>query len=258
MNDTARLTPTETALIARGVEPYEYSTEFDGRDDSEQVRLTCGRCGGSGIIGMYIPVNGGICYECGGSPHSVTTVGELRRKDREQTQRMNRDLLRNTKEAAARMAAAQRKHDEAAAKAAAFLAQHDGLDEVLKAVPGDFGASLRIQLNDRGSLSDKQVAAARRVAAEQAERAAAPAVVEGRGVLTGVVKSTKWVDNDFGGALKMTLTDDRGFVVFGTVPNAIADDVEAGDRVTFTARVEQSRDDASFGFYSRPSKASIV
>lgn len=258
MNTTARLTPTEKALIERGIEPYAYSTEFDGRDDSEQVRVACGRCGGAGILSMYVHLNGGVCFECDGIPYSTTTVGELRRKDRERTQGMNRNMLRNEKERAARVAKANAERAEAEAKRAAFLAQHEGLEDVLKAVPGDFGASLRIQLNDRGSLSEKQVAAARRVAAEQAERAAAPAVVEGRGVLTGVVKSTKWVDNDFGGALKMTLADDRGFVVFGTVPNAIADDVEAGDRVTFTARVEQSRNDASFGFYSRPSKASII
>lgn len=27
----------------------------------------CGKCGGTGIINMYIPINGGECFDCGGS-----------------------------------------------------------------------------------------------------------------------------------------------------------------------------------------------
>lgn len=118
------------------------------------------------------------------------------------------------------------------------------------------------KLNQYGSLSERQVAAVRTAVARDAERAAALAtrevevfapVVEGRIVITGEVLSVKWQDSDYGGSLKMLVKDDRNFKVWGTVPSSI--EVERGNRVTFTATVEQSKDDETFGFFKRPSKA---
>lgn len=123
-----------------------------------------------------------------------------------------------------------------------------------------------------GKLSDKQIAFAlslldrlseadERLAVREAEQAAKVAAgveaPEGRVEVTGTVRSTKFVDNDFGGALKMTVELDSGARVYGTVPAAI-DEVEAGSRVRFTATFERSRDDRTFGFYKRPAKAQIV
>lgn len=31
------------------------------------VKCTCGKCGGRGIISVYVPINGGDCFDCGGS-----------------------------------------------------------------------------------------------------------------------------------------------------------------------------------------------
>ena len=105
------------------------------------------------------------------------------------------------------------------------------------------------------TLHLKTVWAEEREARKTADREASSPVVEGRGVISGTILSLKVVSSQYGETLKMLVKDDRGFKLFGTVPAAI-DDVEKGDRVTFTARAEASKDDDRFGFYSRPSKAS--
>jgi hypothetical protein len=61
---------------------------------------------------------------------------------------------------------------------------------------------------------------------------------------------------------KMLVLDDRGFKVWGTIPEALfgcrtLDDL-VNLRVTFTAKVEQSDRDEAFGFYSRPTKAEVI
>jgi hypothetical protein len=95
--------------------------------------------------------------------------------------------------------------------------------------------------------------------AVRATEAAAPTepAPEGRVVVTGTVVGLKWQDTDFGTTLKWTVRDDRGFRVWSTVPSVLSD-VERGDKVTFTVTLERSRDDASFAFGKRPSKAAIL
>jgi hypothetical protein len=135
------------------------------------------------------------------------------------------------------------------------------------------------KLRQYGSLSENQTAAVRRVIATTIERQAqreqdaienpAAPVVEGRIVVTGEVLTTKWQDSDFGSTLKMLVRDDRGFKVWGSVPKSLqaswssvtgedTPSVEKGNRVTFTAQVEKSRDDETFGFFKRPTQAKVV
>ena len=140
------------------------------------------------------------------------------------------------------------------------------------------------KINRNGSTSDKFVAMVQRAMdshaermARKAEREAAEAllpsepVIEGKLVITGEVLTTKLQDSDFGSTWKMLVRDDRGFKVWGTIPASLQgridwDDegqkviagAERGDRVTFSATVERSRDDAQFGFFKRPTKASII
>lgn len=104
----------------------------------------------------------------------------------------------------------------------------------------------------RSMARDERIAAER-----EAQRAVSTPVVEGKGVIVGTVVSTKWHENDYGGRAVMTVRDDRGFTVWGSVPRAI-DNVERGNRVTFSATVERSDRDETFGFFKRPSKASII
>lgn len=133
-----------------------------------------------------------------------------------------------------------------------------------------------------GSLTDRQVEFATKLHTEALEKLARQQEKEetatvklptptGAEVVTGTVVSTKWVDGYAYGTstLKMLVEDDRGFRVWGTVPSklgiAVNDDghryhreVAKGDRVTFTATVEPSNDDAYFGFYKRPRKAEVL
>jgi hypothetical protein len=89
--------------------------------------------------------------------------------------------------------------------------------------------------------------------AAEAAKAAIPALTEGRQVITGTVVGGKWVDNDFGSNWKITVLLENGQRVYGTCPKALRG--EKGDTVSFTATVALSKDDPTFGFYSRPVKA---
>lgn len=55
----------------------------------------------------------------------------------------------------------------------------------------------------------------------------------------------------------ITVADDRGFTVWGTCPRAISQ-VRVTDVVQFDATVERSDRDETFGYFGRPSKATIV
>lgn len=92
--------------------------------------------------------------------------------------------------------------------------------------------------------------------AAEAAKAAIPALIEGRQVITGTVVGGQWVDSDYGrysGAWKITVLLDNGQRVYGTCPAALGG--EKGDVVTFTATVKASKDDLTFGFYKSPMKA---
>ena len=56
----------------------------------------------------------------------------------------------------------------------------------------------------------------------------------------------------------MLLKEESGNKLWGSVPSALIDQVEAGVKVSLTATVEKSRDDDHFGFFKRPSKAKEV
>ncbi len=116
-----------------------------------------------------------------------------------------------------------------------------------------------------GSLSLKQWAFLKRLIAEDIERAeqraadranASPItddLLEGRHTFTGIIRSTKDVENMYGITLKMLFVDDRGFKLFGSVPSSLPYNI--GDRVQFDAAIDRSNDDDTFGFFNRPTKS---
>jgi hypothetical protein len=164
---------------------------------------------------------------------------------------------------------------------ARFDLAHPGLRLELQRVQDELAADrrsdrfyhdLNCSLHRYGSLTAPQAAALKRSFAkrldwveEKAKRDAAQAVANaaaldcptGRVSITGKVLTTKEQESDFGTQYKMLVEDDRGFRVWGTIPSSIGC-VERGARVTFVASVEQSPKDRIFGFYKRPSKASIL
>lgn len=113
-------------------------------------------------------------------------------------------------------------------------------------------------------------------AERQAEHAAAESISAGKQTITGTIISTKLVHGFAYNqkVLKMVVKDDRGFKLYGTVPQAIIDagaesticlgeerwDYEdlKGQRVTFSATVQASDDDDKFGFFKRPTMAALA
>lgn len=79
---------------------------------------------------------------------------------------------------------------------------------------------------------------------------------DGRTTIEGLVISTKTVENDYGTSFKLLVevaAEGGAFRLWGTEARGL--DAEAGDRVRFTANVERSDRDETFGFFSRPTKA---
>jgi len=161
-------------------------------------------------------------------------------------------------------AANERAHQARLDAQAAFVAANPSIASLVGYEgSNDFFASLSSQLLRNGSLSERQVLAYERAVAREAERAGEPKVPApvGKQTVTGEVVGLKWHENDFGGCLKMTVKDDRGFCVWVTVPAALSamqNELERGDRVTFTATLEQSDRDETFAFGKRPTKASRI
>lgn len=158
-----------------------------------------------------------------------------------------------------------------------------GLAEAFEIASPDneFVSSVRARFHgSHPELTERQVLGVIASAAKDVEFAARRAaeaavltpVITGKGVvITGTVVSTKWKDGYNAPVLKMLVLDDRNFKVWGTVPAALeprsdwvdGEDVqipgaEKGARVSFTANVEASDDDPTFGFYSRPRKAALL
>lgn len=142
-----------------------------------------------------------------------------------------------------------------------------------------------------GALSEKQTAVvldkpakiaarAERMRRQAEEDAKRPPMIEGRQQLSGRFVTSKFVESDYGSTLKGLLLLDDGNKLWGTVP-AKAEEAayqlhlaayEAAEtneerhaaptqdelllrlRITMTAAVEISEDDAHFGFYKRPTK----
>jgi len=107
----------------------------------------------------------------------------------------------------------------------------------------------------RGVVTDKERAKAK--AERDAEVKAPLPDFTGRVTVEGVVVSVKWQENDFGSRQVMTVKHDDGWLVWGSVPSGLYD-VERGDRVRFDATVEKSDRDESFGFFKRPTKATVL
>ncbi len=144
----------------------------------------------------------------------------------------------------------------------------------------DLARKLRIY----GELSEKQIEAARRTIVKSyegakkhdeneikraEEKANAQPVITGRIEITGLVLSVREPAEDaIFPSWKMLVRDDRGFKVWGSVPIALCRFVNASGhevwlgwdsikdhRISFVGTVEQSKDDPTFGFYSRPTNA---
>lgn len=157
-------------------------------------------------------------------------------------------------------ALAQLKREEKARARAEFLAARTGLAEALQ---GDHRIlrDLAERLEKWGTLSEGQVGLALKIAAELASPAPkgeVPSTGE-RVTVRGRVVSTKVVDSNYGSTTKMLVeveTPAGAYRVFGKVPAGLP--VDRGAEVEFSAKLERSERDPSFGFFSRPTKAVLL
>lgn len=230
---------------------------------------TCDRCGGSGTYPSSC--YNGICLKCNGpgqvlryvaTPEWQAVLDERREK-------------REAKKAAARAEKAAKLAAERQARIAALPAWVMGVALFAAFADDIIARSVIERLVERDKpMTDKQAAAIFR-SALKFSRVKHP-VVEGKAVvISGKIISTREQDNryGYGSIIKMLVADDRGFKVWGTRPNTEVEDVDGwiindegkrcrtldtGDRVTFTAGVERSRDDEFFGFFKRPRKVTVL
>lgn len=122
---------------------------------------------------------------------------------------------------------------------------------------GRYGSLSPAQVTLVGKLLDQISERYERQVRWDADKAAAKAdaqdAPEGRVRVTGEVVSTKWVENDFGGTLKMLVKADEGYTVWMSVPSSL--DLAKGDRFTAMVKLERAKDDSKHAFGSRPTKA---
>src|SRR5699024_10112765 len=204
----------------------------------------------------YYYIEAGRCFACArrGASGEYRTAGDMRRAAKRRAQR----AAKRQREAAAQAAKAERER-------AAFTESHADVVAAVADMRGTFGDDMRATLAEAGRLTDAQVAAVRKIAAERAAEPEPAPIVSGRVAVTGRVISVKSRETRYGMAHKMIVRDDRGFRVHGSVPKALQVDddgaihggsmVRGGERVTFTATVEPSDDDPTFGFFKRPANA---
>lgn len=223
---------------------------------------TCGRCGGRGVMVEYSSTYNGVCFECHGTGWTATTEDRLVNR---YAARIRRER-KAEREAPARAAAEQAAALAAAAEVETWKAANRELVADLAAAADDgvgFAVEMMDRLADGRTLTDGQRAAAARLVEDR--RAAVP-VVEGRGVITGHVVSAREQVSSYGHrstyTTRITVKDDRGFTVWGTLSSAMDDgrslDEWRGQRVTFTATVEASDRDATFGFFKRPTRGELL
>src|SRR5699024_2888813 len=220
----------------------EYVDPCPGMDDDAQVWVPCWKCGGHGVISSYYYIEAGRCFACArrGASGEYRSAGSMRRA----AQRLARRAVKRAREAAEQAAKAERERVE-------FAETHADVVAAVANMRGQFGDDMRATLAEVGRLTDAQVEAVRRIAAERAAEPERAPVVAGRITVTGRVMSVKSRKTPrFGMVHKMIVQDDRGFRVHGSVPQALQVDddgaihggsmVRGGERVTFTATVEPS------------------
>ena len=224
------------------------------------TRGACERCGGAGRSDAWRHT-GSTCYDCQGDG-----IGRPRSRRVYTAKRLATLLVADTKRQAKRVAASAAAVAERDAKAATLIVEHAAwlarLDAIIaeprrteyaKRLAADLAEKVRGQALPPTS---GQVALVTKIEAEPLQ-VAAP---EGRVEFTGTVVSLKLRDSGFGSTWKIVLRS-AGWSAWGTAPNALLDEIPSdevvGSTITLRATVTRSDDDASFGFFKRPTLLSV-
>ena len=226
-----------------------------------RVPAKCHKCGGAGGAQAWA-WTGWTCYRCngsGGEPGGDKVYAYPASWTDEQV------AAHVAKREAQAIARAERKAAKIAAEHAAWLSEQPAELVDMIAHRDDYDGFVWDILTQgtHKALSERQVTAmleaakrsAERVAAEAAEAVNAQPLPTGTVTIEGEVLTTKVQENRFGSELKM-LVKGLGWKVWGTVPRSL--EAHRGAVVRFTATVEASDDDPTFGFFKRPRNAQIL
>jgi hypothetical protein len=181
---------------------------------------------------------------------------DIAKKERRRLAKEKRDAL-NAAKAKDRQTKWETERKE---KLEIFFAKHFTIKPVFDWAENASGIALDLynNLQKWGNLTDNQIALLVRLYDDaQKPKASCPT---GKVTIEGTVVSTKWVDNQFnryGNQEKMTVESSDGYRVFGTVPKSL-DGVTKGSKVRFVATVQPSDKDQYFGFFNRPSEATLM
>lgn len=174
-------------------------------------------------------------------------------------------------EVARRATAAERIRAQKALAKQRYLDEHPGLEEALK-VDHHIVADLADKLARFGSLSDKQIALAKKLADEVKNPKPAEVHVPGplgKTEFTGEIVGAKTVVGDYGTAVKITVkvqATGGTWLAWGTAPKALLDacghasggnDALRGKVVTLRGTLEAGRDE-HFRFVKRPSLVKVT
>lgn len=117
--------------------------------------------------------------------------------------------------------------------------------------------SLLRQIDERPALEAKRKA--------EADAALPVPQTDKRVKIEGKIISTKTEEGPYGTVTKMLVQHADGYRLWGTVPRGMNDEgAKIGDHglkgktVSFVARIQRSEKDSKFGFFSRPTNASVV
>lgn len=204
---------------------------------------TCWKCGGARIIRGLEMVDGGVCYHCSGRGRCSCwkcnrTLGSLRK--------------------------AARRRDAKEAKIAAKIEKTTAEWNLWKEANAELVATWEAQearsdfiqnvLSQKKVPTDKQIEALNRSVAKLTEIDKLEPLTPGRRDLHGILVSIKFEENHYsyhGGTIpKAVIKLDSGHRIYGTLPRGVS--AEKGIEIEFTATVEPSKTDNSFGFYKRP------
>lgn len=179
------------------------------------------------------------------------------------------DLSEYKRERAKHVEQAVRKAKRTAARES-MRAQLDSTPGLEKALETDhyIVSDIRSRFEQRGSISEKQVALVFKLAREAQEkkaedgRAVAIPVTGKRITIEGTVLGTRWDDNGYGGCVKVLLRVDEGdgfYKVWMTMPDYLCSlGTRKGSRIRVAVKIEASKDDPTFGFGSRPTKGELL
>lgn len=245
---------------------------FDGNYTAKRTCDHCGAAFNHGVLFLHIPTGdlihvGHICAsDTIGLPSKAAAAKkraekaareekarQARHEANAEWQRENSDVV----EYLARMEAAEAAYREAE-KPTNLPAPHPFINDMIHS------------FNKWGSLWPRQAEAVRKFIANENKPKPAPEpepttpLIEGRRTIEGVILTAKTKDSDYGIQYKMLVKEADGNKVWGTIPASILDATPntaledmKGMIVSLVAKVERSRDDEHFGFYSRPTNGTV-